>query len=477
MHKLGIIVPYRKREEQLSIFKQHLTEYLDNSLKIPYVIIIVDQVDNKKFNRGKLLNIGYLEAKKRNCTYVVFHDVDMLPVEVSYEYSDYPLQLANSFIKDGDFNRTIQRNYFGGVTLFKVEDFDSINGYSNKYKGWGFEDDDLLHRCREVGLSLENESYRTLNFNKRLLYFDGSKSFVRIKNNYITVRPYSYVVTFYPDKIKCNPSEITDEFAVFGIPGLDLNLAYNSFSNYKFELFTKNKVPVALHSDYMPNLPMQVVVNVSPGKNRIQYFLNGKEVGTKYWGDVSMRNYKSEPYLYLGVADPTRNKKQKFFSGYISNFGVIYGEVTLETVRKMFMSDPNLPLNEQIEELKENDRWYGYFDSLNYNRVTKTLPDTSGRHNHAEVSYCLWKEVNTSKVTRVKFPKKRNGLFKLIKHDEAGYTDGFWKDWSSRENQLRYYRLLNSGSSNYMNDGLSTCKFRSTITVEENNYIKLNALT
>ena len=36
------------------------------------------------------------------------------------------------------------------VTAFTEEAFRSINGYSNRYWGWGGEDDDLYHRMRKV---------------------------------------------------------------------------------------------------------------------------------------------------------------------------------------------------------------------------------------------------------------------------------------------------------------------------------------
>ena len=127
-----------------------------------------------------------------------------------------------------------------------------------------------------------------------------------IRDRYRTVRPYSYLVTFFPDVIDCDPSEITDEFAIFGIPGHDLNLSFNSFSRYKFELFLKDNTPVSITSDFIPNLPLQVFININPKLNRAQYFINGKEVGTKYWGNRALRLYEEEPYLYLGVADPTK---------------------------------------------------------------------------------------------------------------------------------------------------------------------------
>jgi hypothetical protein len=68
----------------------------------------------------------------------------------------------------------------------------------------------------------------------------------------------------------------------------------------------------------------------------------------------------------------------------------------------------------------------------------------------------------------------------LRKHDEAGYTSGFWKDWSSRENQLKFYRHFNSGKSDYELDGLSTCKYRMNLSERNDksyNIILIDAIT
>ena len=51
----------------------------------------------------------------------------------------------------------IYPEYIGGVTLFNKEHFNWINGFSNKYWGWGFEDDDLLYRCRKGGVPLDQQ--------------------------------------------------------------------------------------------------------------------------------------------------------------------------------------------------------------------------------------------------------------------------------------------------------------------------------
>ena len=43
-------------------------------------------------------------------------------------------------------HRLPYRNLFGGVVAFRKDHFELVNGFSNKYFGWGGEDDDLSQR-------------------------------------------------------------------------------------------------------------------------------------------------------------------------------------------------------------------------------------------------------------------------------------------------------------------------------------------
>jgi predicted glycosyltransferase involved in capsule biosynthesis len=165
--KLGVIVPYRDRYEQLIEFKKVIIEYL-NSKGIDFELIVIEQDDAKMFNRGKLLNIGFIYAKKLKCNYVVFHDVDMLPLDVDYSYSDIPLHLATNFTTlSSKQKRIVFDEYFGGVTLFPSKVFEQIDGYSNKYWGWGYEDDDLLFRCKEKFVQLDEIKIKNINKDKK----------------------------------------------------------------------------------------------------------------------------------------------------------------------------------------------------------------------------------------------------------------------------------------------------------------------
>ena len=77
--KLGVIVPYRNREEHLALFKKSIEEYL-NKMDIPFELLIIEQYDDKPFNRGKLLNIGTIFSIIDGCDYLVYHDIDTIPV-------------------------------------------------------------------------------------------------------------------------------------------------------------------------------------------------------------------------------------------------------------------------------------------------------------------------------------------------------------------------------------------------------------
>jgi hypothetical protein len=145
--RLAIIVPYRNRLEHLAIFVPYMETYLKLQGIEEFKILIVEQADNKPFNRGKLLNVGYNSIQ---ADYYVFHDIDMLPITADYSGCINPTHLVSNAtqFKDGIPYET----YFGGVTMFPDADFLQINGFSNEYWGWGCEDDDLILRCETAGL-------------------------------------------------------------------------------------------------------------------------------------------------------------------------------------------------------------------------------------------------------------------------------------------------------------------------------------
>lgn len=180
--KLCIVVPYRDRELHLKEFLPYMegSDFLED---IDYEILIVEQ-DDKPFNRGKLLNVGFQESP--NADYFCFHDVDMLPLLSDYSFVSNPTHLAAEAEQFGF--KLPYNGYFGGVTLFDRHSFIKINGYSNNYWGWGAEDDDILFRCmvNNVKTSRKNGRYRSLSHERIIqqdLYNENLRKYFELKNS------------------------------------------------------------------------------------------------------------------------------------------------------------------------------------------------------------------------------------------------------------------------------------------------------
>jgi len=142
MPDITFVIPYRDREEHLALFVPHLHNHLQY-FDFSYKVVVVEQEQGKPFNRAKLLNIGAL-CEPAAC--YVFHDVDMLPVEVNYLPCKSIAQLAGS---------TVQRNgYLGGVTMFRHMAFIESGGYHNDYFSRA-EDNEMRFNLRRLGMAVE----------------------------------------------------------------------------------------------------------------------------------------------------------------------------------------------------------------------------------------------------------------------------------------------------------------------------------
>ncbi len=158
---MGLIVPYRDRENHLKEFEPYIINYM-NSNNIDFSFYMVEQNQGKPFNKGVIYNVAFNEASKdESLDYFVFHDIDMLPVNIDYSYQPNPSHLACS-VSQFDFKLPYE-GYFGGVVMFTRDDYIKINGYSNEYWGWGGEDDDILHRCKMAGLTVNRKCDGYLN--------------------------------------------------------------------------------------------------------------------------------------------------------------------------------------------------------------------------------------------------------------------------------------------------------------------------
>jgi hypothetical protein len=136
---VAIIVPFRdihveqNRAQHLKLFIPHMIQFLNKCKKDGLVsnfhIYIIEQAvdDGLKFNRGKLLNIGFDIAKKRKHDVFIFHDVDLLPgddLKTWYaQFPKKPIHIARVWNRYSN-----NPKYFGGIVSFSASDFGRING-------------------------------------------------------------------------------------------------------------------------------------------------------------------------------------------------------------------------------------------------------------------------------------------------------------------------------------------------------------
>lgn len=216
---VGIVVPYRDREEHLKKFLPHLISFFNrdlNNCHIKPLVVISEQADEKKFNRGLCCNAGFLAVEKY-CGHVCFHDVDYLPMWADYSYSSFPGRIIWSGlnyrpIRVSPENKkwvTTNKSSFGAVIAIDKEQFKSVNGFSNNYQGWGLEDADLRDRLQSYGIPLRHRdgTFIPLDHDHQGYTDSGEKSPDWIDNEAVfrRMRPQYWESRSYPEGLSTIP--------------------------------------------------------------------------------------------------------------------------------------------------------------------------------------------------------------------------------------------------------------------------------
>jgi len=148
-----ILVPYRdnaeqKRSEQLKKFVNHLSRHHSD-----WPVLIIEQSDDgQKFNRGALLDIGARIANKLNIEYVIFHDVDLIPLSPLVPYytafPEKPIHVGSAY--KGKYTGD---GFLGQALSISLKDIKKINGFPRMFWGWGGEDDAMRNRMIKKGIT------------------------------------------------------------------------------------------------------------------------------------------------------------------------------------------------------------------------------------------------------------------------------------------------------------------------------------
>jgi hypothetical protein len=450
-HKLGIIVPYRNRPTQLKRFVSHMENYIKD---LDYEIFIIEQSDDNPFNRGKLLNVGYKYAIEGGCDYFVFHDVDMLPEDVDYSYSDKPLHLA-THLQEHDYETTFF-DYFGGVTMFNKEDFESINGFSNEYWGWGFEDDDLLIRCIESDLELDTTNNSKKDIQEfEAFQFKGEDSYIKIKNkeqkSNLLEDDFSISVLVKPSNIKIDENDEYDEYPILSIPGYNIGLFYNSFRRFFCQSYDLDKTPYSITTDILGEQWVHLTM-VYSDNNSLSLYVNDTLIETIKM-DKSILELNSNE-IFVGAASEEKENKD-FFYGMIASVEIYDIALDKEEIIEI-TKNPLKPKLRNFGKFKSSE--FLYTQLLAELSNSKSSIDLSNQNEVSLKNIYLYK-TNQSFNTFLPAPCRRNSRFKSLEHKSNSSIENTWVHKETRKNQIKYYNEIREDFSKIKEDGLNSLEY------------------
>ena len=452
--KLGVCVPYRNREEHLHTFVPRVGKYLKNQ-GIDFQMYFCHQDDDKLFNRGATKNIAAEWALKEGCDYIVWHDIDMIPVEgggADYSFPEEGPRHIATQISQMDWQLKYHE-YFGGAVLFSKKDLEATNGYSNDYWDWGMEDDDLFWRCHKEGLT--NDTYMDKELVEQTYKrFDGSSSFIKIpfSNELRGLNSRSHTISMLvkveqqPDK---NPIFLIGsderryvEYPLLRVKGYDYGFSFNNSRALSLQYWNTFNNHNYMWVKRYDNQWSWITAVFDTDTNQSHFYLNGSEVDTKGgFGSPSpfkwngrLKNYgKEDWYIGTSPSEPD-NSTIKYFKGDVAKVFAWKRALTPDEVSSLQHS---LPKHELFIDIDFNNP---VTDFNEYN--TQTLTDNLSIPNSI-------------------LPHRVEGRFECLPHEDEGIVNGkFAKGETTAKNERRYVLQMQQNKINYKEDGLKQVKYK-----------------
>lgn len=144
--------PQEFRRKELDGLIENITSLMNVNQEHTYHIYVIEQGENGQlWNRGWLLNVGFLESSKdetEDTIYVHCNTDYRIPIE------KFPQEFVNVKVDEfidihGYANLTL-----GGLCFFRSSTYKKTNGFRNDVDGWGGEDWGIYKRATLQGISI-----------------------------------------------------------------------------------------------------------------------------------------------------------------------------------------------------------------------------------------------------------------------------------------------------------------------------------
>ncbi|KAF5826497.1 nucleotide-diphospho-sugar transferase [Dunaliella salina] len=145
-----VVIPFRNNTSQKRSAMLTFTVNFFTERRAP--VVLVEQGGHAlEFNRGALLNLGFLIARRLpSCQIVIFHDVDLTPDPTLLQFYGLALDAPLHLNGPGQQTKYPFPHYYGGIVSMSIPQFEAVNGFPTRFWGWGGEDDALFFRVAEV---------------------------------------------------------------------------------------------------------------------------------------------------------------------------------------------------------------------------------------------------------------------------------------------------------------------------------------
>jgi hypothetical protein len=469
-NRLAIIVPYRDRRKQLDVFIPHMDSFFQNK-GIDYQIIVAEQRDDRPFNRGKLCNAVF-DLIKDDFDYFCFHDVDLLPLtdDCDYSYVDKPTHVA-AIIDDVYLP---YEEFIGGVFLINKEHFEQINGFSDEYWGWGYEDNDLLERMRKNDIPL-NTVIDISSVSKNPRYsFDQ----VYLHNNFKTkilntIKLHGDICIEVPTSdsidnltngsfsfsIWAKPTIEDYEQFILSRPPIGLGMLYTVEGEFKFLLWDENDEAHVIKDYRIPNEWYHLCMTYDTKTKMFSAYINGSLIKTIKV--ESLKNFSGE-WFYIGADSSNENN----FRGSVSEATLWNVCLSQDDVRTLYINKVEDLIYDPILFYRY-DKGYGTFildETTNeHNAIFKTNfkePPLSSEHMPLDLPFgsteriaVIGSRVKTvgkkfvnqtkGKITLghpIKIPNRRYGIYKTLVNDKTWKRGRQVTDKDYVHSRVRHYK-------------------------------------
>ena len=460
--KLGVCVPYRNREEHLKEFLPTLSKFLENK-GIEHSFYFGHQTDDKLFNRGAMKNIAAKHAFDDGCDYIVWHDIDMIPLNDECDYSyptDNPKHIAVNLSK---YDYTLAYDqYFGGAVLFSKEQVEKTNGYSNDYWDWGMEDDDLFWRCYFEGMTTAN-NYKKLE-NRNVANFDGWKSGIDIPANRELVnllnKNHTISILFLAEQqnekvpiwLIGDDNKKFIEYPVFvKNGGWNYSINFNNSRAVTMCLFPSDTSKQIYYNwvKQFENVWSWVTISVDTDENKIWFYLNGKPLNNtknNLTNDAieinnGLKRYDTQHPFSLGYIFDSVPAQMKYFRGKISDIKIFDKSFKPNEIEKIHLENESLICHYDFSKIEENK----LFDNISNLEAIMNRVDITNE---------------SIEINSIALPYRSNGSYKCLPHINEGFEAGKWaKGETTAQNEKRFVTEMQQKKINYKEDGIAQIKY------------------